>query len=602
MKELQLQGGYCQSNMFHKILNHYNNKQFKTVIDSVSDSDENIQLLELKGLSALKVSKYECASKTFAQLVKLVPKPINFYHEALANMSIYNYNKAIVGFSNSLLDKKLEFPSKINIAYCYIELKDYKKSEQLLKEVTSLNPSIKESWFLLMKIYRSDIAVNELSEILNLSKNIIGESLEWKRNYAYLLFYNLKYKETIQFIKENNLNKIKDVISILAKCYVKTSKFETAITIYEDILDKEQNAINLYNLAAAYSNLTSNTDLSKAIKYADESLVFDKEFHQSYYCKALASEKMNDIQLALKNINYALELNKNSNEYLYKKAELLNSIGNYSESLKYLDIIITKDRNYNMALRLKGIIQLKQNNLNESAINLKNSILIDDTDQRSIAYYAINQLAQNMEVKEFLGVGVFVKEYQIFNENLEQFNRGLEKDIKQHSMLRKEPNGLAAINGYLTDDLFADDTHSIKILKNILLSKINEYINSLPDDINHHMLKHKTNDFEINCWATWVKGDGFIDKHIHEDSWISGTYYCKIPKVTNISTSNEGYFEYGCIPNDINITIKKDRGYIKPTEGKLVIFPSYLYHQTIPHETDDDRISIAFDLTPKSWK
>ena len=40
---------------------------------------------------------------------------------------------------------------------------------------------------------------------------------------------------------------------------------------------------------------------------------------------------------------------------------------------------------------------------------------------------------------------------------------------------------------------------------------------------------------------------------------------------------------------------------ICPREGELLIFPSYLYHQTIPHQSDEDRISIAFDLTPKTW-
>ena len=105
----------------------------------------------------------------------------------------------------------------------------------------------------------------------------------------------------------------------------------------------------------------------------------------------------------------------------------------------------------------------------------------------------------------------------------------------------------------------------------------------------------------MNSWATWVKGDGYIDKHIHEESWISGAYYCKVPEVTKSSDNHHGYFEYGCIPNNIEFQIDKKKGYIKPEEGMLIIFPSYLYHQTVPHDTSEDRISIAFDLTPKAW-
>jgi hypothetical protein len=35
---------------------------------------------------------------------------------------------------------------------------------------------------------------------------------------------------------------------------------------------------------------------------------------------------------------------------------------------------------------------------------------------------------------------------------------------------------------------------------------------------------------------------------------------------------------------------------IEAREGGLVMFPSSLYHETIPFKSDEDRISIAFDI------
>jgi hypothetical protein len=37
---------------------------------------------------------------------------------------------------------------------------------------------------------------------------------------------------------------------------------------------------------------------------------------------------------------------------------------------------------------------------------------------------------------------------------------------------------------------------------------------------------------------------------------------------------------------------------VRPVEGLLVLFPSYLYHRTIPFEGDAPRISVAFDFVP----
>jgi hypothetical protein len=35
---------------------------------------------------------------------------------------------------------------------------------------------------------------------------------------------------------------------------------------------------------------------------------------------------------------------------------------------------------------------------------------------------------------------------------------------------------------------------------------------------------------------------------------------------------------------------------IRPEEGLMVLFPSYFYHGTVPLESDEVRISIAFDV------
>ena len=34
----------------------------------------------------------------------------------------------------------------------------------------------------------------------------------------------------------------------------------------------------------------------------------------------------------------------------------------------------------------------------------------------------------------------------------------------------------------------------------------------------------------------------------------------------------------------------------RPNPGEIVLFPSYLLHSVYPNETDDDRITIAYNL------
>jgi hypothetical protein len=35
---------------------------------------------------------------------------------------------------------------------------------------------------------------------------------------------------------------------------------------------------------------------------------------------------------------------------------------------------------------------------------------------------------------------------------------------------------------------------------------------------------------------------------------------------------------------------------IQPELGKMILFPSYYWHRTVPLETDETRISFAFDI------
>ena len=38
---------------------------------------------------------------------------------------------------------------------------------------------------------------------------------------------------------------------------------------------------------------------------------------------------------------------------------------------------------------------------------------------------------------------------------------------------------------------------------------------------------------------------------------------------------------------------------MRPKPGRLALFPSYMWHGTVPFTTDESRLTIAFDAVPK---
>jgi uncharacterized protein (TIGR02466 family) len=101
----------------------------------------------------------------------------------------------------------------------------------------------------------------------------------------------------------------------------------------------------------------------------------------------------------------------------------------------------------------------------------------------------------------------------------------------------------------------------------------------------------------LNLWATRVAAQGVIDTHIHEESWLSGAYYVELPPALG-NDGTAGWIEFGRPHRGLPDPPADAVRCLRPEVGLLLLFPSYLYHRTLPFDGGGERISISFDLTP----
>lgn len=217
----------------------------------------------------------------------------------------------------------------------------------------------------------------------------------------------------------------------------------------------------------------------------------------------------------------------------------------------------------------------------------------------SIGLYLNEQLELNHRFKIFSDPFLYIKEYKI------DFPKYPEKDslgelINTINKIPREwePKNKSTNAGFQTQSsLFSEykDEYSLKRLSNIILSKISEYKISISDS-EDFFVKDFPMKFSLNGWAVILKKLGNQNSHNHPSGWVSGVVYLKVPKKIS---GNEGKIEFsthGYNFPKINSKIKKQ--VILPQEGSLILFPSLLYHKTIPFVSDEERISIAFDIYP----
>jgi Flp pilus assembly protein TadD len=98
-------------------------------------------------------------------------------------------------------------------------------------------------------------------------------------------------------------------------------------------------------------------------------------------------------------------------------------------------------------------------------------------------------------------------------------------------------------------------------------------------------------------WSVRLRNRGFHMSHVHPRGWISSAFYVELPDIMAEGRTDEGVLSFG--KPSILTTPSLDAEYsVRPTPGMLVLFPSYFWHGTIPFESPQPRLTVAFDAVP----
>jgi len=78
--------------------------------------------------------------------------------------------------------------------------------------------------------------------------------------------------------------------------------------------------------------------------------------------------------------------------------------------------------------------------------------------------------------------------------------------------------------------------------------------------------------------------------------WISSSYYVDVPDSIDRSDQHEGWIKFGQ-PGIKGVNLPPEK-FVKPQSGRLVLFPSYMWHGTVPFSGDQTRLTLPFDVVP----
>lgn len=146
--------------------------------------------------------------------------------------------------------------------------------------------------------------------------------------------------------------------------------------------------------------------------------------------------------------------------------------------------------------------------------------------------------------------------------------------------------------------IFGGGESVITTLRAHLDKAVAAYVAGLPEDATHPFLRRRDKELRYaKSWATRVAPGGSIPNHIHDNGWISAVYFASGPDPGGDERS--GSLKFGEPPFDAHLSEPIAR-LVKPEPGRLVLFPSYLWHGSIAFETATPRITLSFDAIPEA--
>ena len=191
---------------------------------------------------------------------------------------------------------------------------------------------------------------------------------------------------------------------------------------------------------------------------------------------------------------------------------------------------------------------------------------------------------------------VYQHSIQALSEPNSQLLANLLNDVSNAS-IEERKQGMLHFGTQSAGNLFKRPEASFRMLGDLVKEEFINYKNRFAG-ADCELINSFPNTLEFtSSWYVKMRRGGHLDAHIHEVGWISGAVYLALP--TDKKDPTEGCFEYG-IHGD-NYPQKHNEfpvGVVSPNVGDIVLFPSSLFHRTIPFTSDEERICIAFDLRP----
>lgn len=360
----------------------------------------------------------------------------------------------------------------------------------------------------------------------------------------------------------------------LGNAYKRLGRSADAAAAYETALDQRP------DLGPAWHNLGSlrqaDGDLDGARAAFAQAVITMPEAPETLRSFGIVLHKLGELQEAERRFRQALDLQPDWPLGMSNLMNILMSDGRHREALELADRWLKVEPWSTDATARKVVCLVELDRLDDARTYLDFDRFVWTRDWEAPAGYA----------------------------SIEAFNQALVEHVLAQKSLKVPPADSPTYHHpklHITDELLAGKRGPMTALEGMIRASIEAYRDDvLAADPDHPLAKNWPAKWHLSTWATLLDDGGNLVPHIHIEGYIGGVYYPALPDVIDRpEAAPAGWFEMGRPPAEMSSEKEPLVRAVQPAEGRMIVFPGYFYHRTVPFDTPGRRISIAFDLVPE---
>ena len=177
------------------------------------------------------------------------------------------------------------------------------------------------------------------------------------------------------------------------------------------------------------------------------------------------------------------------------------------------------------------------------------------------------------------------------------FNAALAAHVRNHPTLQAAPESYSMERGQSTGELLPG-RGAAAAFGALVEQAVDRYRAAIPQDPSHPFLADIPRPYQGHGvgGSSWTRAPIRCPTSTPRPGSAAST---TSPSPSSLGADDDGkagWIEFGRPYWDFRIRAEPETRLIEPEEGLMLLFPSYVFHRTLPFAGGGERISIAFDV------